>query len=94
MLDGYDDQDHDDWSNIDERSRSKLPAAAHPAYAGQTGLDDLFIAVNPYNPCLPEPELAQLLAARALHEPVGTVRRQRRSVATRRTRLTKNTGGS
>jgi hypothetical protein len=53
VLDGYDDQDHDDWSNIDERSRSKLPAATHPAYASQTGLEDFFIAVNPYNPCLP-----------------------------------------
>jgi hypothetical protein len=54
VLDGYDDQDHDGWSNIDERSRRALPAASNPVYAGQTGLDGLFIAVNPYNPCLPD----------------------------------------
>jgi hypothetical protein len=55
VLDGADDQDHDGWSNIDEVSRSALPAAAHPAYAGVTGLAGLYIAVNPYNPCLPDP---------------------------------------
>ena len=55
VPDGADDQDHDGWSNIDELSRSALPAASHPAYAGVTGLTGLFIAVNPYNPCLPDP---------------------------------------
>ena len=87
VLDGYDDQDHDGWSNIDERSRSALPAAPHPAYAGQTGLDGLYIAVNPYNPCLPD------INSRActLHPPfprelgMGTVRRHDQPQATRRT---------
>ncbi len=54
VLDGYDDQDHDGWPNVDERSRGKLLAQAQPAYAGQT-LPGQYIAVNPYNPCLPDP---------------------------------------
>ncbi len=57
LADGFDDQDHDGWTNVQERSRSALPAITHPAYAGYTGIlpiTNLYVAVNPYNPCLPD----------------------------------------
>ena len=53
---GDDGGDHDGKSNIEELSRSALPAAAQPEYAGVSGLSGLYVAVNPYNPCLPDPD--------------------------------------
>ncbi len=52
VLDGNDDQDHDDWTNIQERDRSDWPAISFAPLAGEPILAG-FLAVNPYNPCLP-----------------------------------------
>ena len=53
LADGADDQDHDDWTNIQERSRFDWPASSYAPLTGQPGLTGKYLAVNPYNPCLP-----------------------------------------
>ena len=56
VVDGADDQDHDDWTNIQERSRSDWPAASFAPLTGQPNLENRYLAVNAYNPCLPHIE--------------------------------------
>ena len=93
VLDGYDDQDHDDWSNIDERSRSRLAAASFASrYSGQTGLDGLLHRGQPVQPLPAGHRLALVHAAPALRGAVGAVRRQHRPVAPA-VRPTAATGG-
>ena len=76
VLDGADDQDHDDWTNIQERSRFDWPAASFAPLTGQPDLDNKYLAVNPYNPCLPN------IKSRSLHPaPALRARRGRRSTA-------------
>jgi hypothetical protein len=56
VVDGSDDQDHDDWTNVQERSRFDWPAASFAPLTGQPNLASKYLAVNPYNPCLPNRE--------------------------------------
>ena len=58
VLDGADDQDHDDIPNIDEMSRNA--ASGHPIVKGCNTEGAVNYAsdsgrVNPFNPCLPNP---------------------------------------
>ncbi|HVE67559.1 MAG TPA: hypothetical protein VNB64_03155 [Solirubrobacteraceae bacterium] len=49
VVDGQDDQDHDDWSNIQELVGDRPDGDSHQLY-GLRGTD---LMVHPYNPCLP-----------------------------------------
>ena len=78
VVDGADDQDHDDWTNVQERSRSDWPAESFAPLTGQPGLVNKFLAVNAYNPCLPNIE------SRSCTEHPPFDRRGRRSATARR----------
>lgn len=54
LIDGDDDQDHDGWTNIQERSRSGWPATSFAPVSGDPNAVGRNVAVNPYNPCLPD----------------------------------------
>ncbi|MDQ4041773.1 MAG: hypothetical protein M3141_08490, partial [Actinomycetota bacterium] len=49
VADGEDDQDHDDWSNLQELVGDR--ADGSPLY----GLRSRDLMIHPYNPCLPNP---------------------------------------
>ena len=52
LMDGNDDQDHDDWTNIQERERD-TPAETFGPLIGNPLALGAVLAINPYNPCLP-----------------------------------------
>ena len=62
MLDGADDQDHDDVPNLMELSRWRATFGARGVDgAGKAGVSaplPVHGRVNPYNPCLPYPSRA------------------------------------
>ena len=69
LLDGEDDQDNDDWSNISELYETEydLDGNGNPTLVRQNrpvipSLDrgGVAWAVNAYNPCAPDPDVAQL----------------------------------
>ena len=78
VLDGYDDQDHDGWTNIDERSRRDCRPPTHPPLHGQTGLDGLVHRRQPVQPVPARHQLARLHVAPAVRSALSPHGHRRR----------------